>query len=230
MSAQSDPNGMVRHNVKPIQLPQKPVAKAATKRQKIRTFLISFPESRICGLIRKKLSKISKKTLIIIVVIITITIISFSWYFSLAKRPTTQISTSNPTTSPIELEKGTPDYQTLLPADKSIADLGGWTRVSPPSSTPVFAYIDKINDAQINVSQQPLPDEFKTDTAQQVEQMAEASNATEKITVGDIIVHIGTSSEGPQSVIFSKNNLLVLIKSDVSIENDQWANYINNLR
>lgn len=128
------------------------------------------------------------------------------------------------------LTKGTPDYATVLPAGKTIQDLGGWTLVSPTGRDPVYAYIDTIGNMQINVSQQPLPKEFKPDTAEKVEKLAKDYGASEKITVGDTTVHIGTSEKGPQSVIFYVNDLLVLIKSSVRIDNSEWATYVNSLR
>lgn len=128
------------------------------------------------------------------------------------------------------LTKGTPDYATVLPSGKTIQDLGGWTLVSPTGRDPVFAYIDKIGNIQINVSQQPLPAALKPDTANKVEKLAKDYGASETITVDDTTVHIGTSEKGPQSVIFNKGDLLILIKSSVRIDNDEWAKYITTLR
>jgi hypothetical protein len=127
------------------------------------------------------------------------------------------------------LSHGTPDYSTVLPKGKTIEELGGWTLVSPPDRDPAFAHIDKIGNTQINVSQQPLPKDFKPDTAEKIEQLAKNYGASEKITVGKIVVHIGTSDKGPQSVIFNKDDLLVLIKSSVRIDSNDWAKYVNSL-
>lgn len=128
------------------------------------------------------------------------------------------------------LTKGTPDYPTVLPTGKTIQDLGGWTLVSPPNRDPAFAYIDKIGNMQINVSQQQLPDEFKENTSEKIEKLAKEYGASDKITANDTIVYIGTSEKGPQSVIFTRSNLLILIKSSVRIDNDKWIDYISALR
>jgi hypothetical protein len=128
------------------------------------------------------------------------------------------------------LERGTPPYPTVLPAGKKIEELGGWTRISPPDRNPVYTYTDKVDNIMINVSEQPLPKSLKTNTAEQIEQLANSFNATGKITVGGTVVHIGTSENGPQSVIFNKNDLLILIKSSARLDNNQWAEYINSLR
>lgn len=121
------------------------------------------------------------------------------------------------------------EYQTLLPNGKSITELGGWKRVSPSESEPVFAYTDKIGETSINVSQQPLPKSFIGDTDNQVEELAKKFNATSKIDAGNVKVFVGSSTKGPQSAIFTKNSLLILIKSHEKIDDASWAKYIKSL-
>lgn len=142
-------------------------------------------------------------------------------------RPSTATQTADPLHG---LQRGTPDYRTLLPKDKTTESLGGWVRVSPADRNPVYAYVDQIGTTSISVSQQPLPDTFKDDTHKQVEELAKSYSASEKIEVGGTPVYIGTSTKGPQSVIFTKDKLLILIKSTTHIENDQWQSYIASLR
>jgi hypothetical protein len=164
-----------------------------------------------------------------IISVVTIIALAGGCYFASNQvQPTT--TGAQMATPATKLQQGTPDYPTVLPASKSIQDLGGWTRVSPPDRNPVFAYADKIGNTPINVSQQPLPDDFEADADQQIQQLASGYKANEKITAGSISVHIGTSAKGPQSVIFNKDNLLVLIKSSAQIDNDRWAAYINSLK
>jgi hypothetical protein len=121
------------------------------------------------------------------------------------------------------------EYQTILPDGKSISELGGWKRVSPSKNDPVFAYVDKIGDISINVSEQPLPKSFIGDVDNQVTELAKKFNATAKIEVGDIKVYVGTSAKGPQSAIFTKNSLLILIKSQEKIDDTDWAKYTSSL-
>lgn len=178
----------------------------------------------------KKLPRPSRKTLAIGGIVGAIVIIASGGYYLASHRPAAVTNGSQTSIPTAKLQHGTPDYPTVLPVGKTIEDLGGWTRVSPPNANPVFAYVDHIGNTQINVSQQPLPEEFKSDTQQQTEQLAGGYKANEKIAVGDIPVHIGTSAKGPQSVIFNKDNLLVLIKSTAQLDNNQWAMYINSLK
>ncbi len=128
------------------------------------------------------------------------------------------------------LVKGTPEYKTYLPAGKNIESYGGWTRVSPPDRNPVYAYSDTIFGTPINVSQQPLPKEFKPDTADQVAELAKGYHADHFITVKDTKVYIGTSAKGPQSVIFVKGETLILIKSSAKLSDDQWTSFVDSLR
>ena len=122
-----------------------------------------------------------------------------------------------------------PDYSTVVPKGKSIDSLGGWHRVSPPSSNPVFAYADKIDGVAIIVSQQPIPDSFQPDIDKHVAELAKSYVATDKITTGAVTIYVGTSASGPQSAILIKNNVLVLVKSSQKISDDSWAAYANTL-
>lgn len=131
---------------------------------------------------------------------------------------------------PAALQKGTPSYDTLLPAGKSIESLGGWTLISPPDRNPVYAYVDSIGGIRVSVSQQPLPADLSKDTARNIEALARGYDADQKFSVGDTTVHIGTSTQGPQSLIFSRGKLLILIKSVAPISDEQWVQYISSLR
>lgn len=115
-----------------------------------------------------------------------------------------------------------PTYKTVLPKEKSVTELGGWKRVSPPGKEAVFAYADTLDGVPISVSQQPMP---KVD----IGEIAQKFNATNKIDAGGLAVYIGTSSKGPQSVILTKNNVLILIKSEKKIEDTSWAAYAQTL-
>lgn len=121
-------------------------------------------------------------------------------------------------------------YTTVLPEGKSIIQLGGWKRVSPEKSTPVYAYNDTLKGVAISVSQQPLPDSFKGSVGNSVANLAKSYNAVPDAQVGDMVIYIGTSSKGPQSVIFTKEGLLILIKSEKKIENTAWSDYAVSLR
>lgn len=123
----------------------------------------------------------------------------------------------------------TPSISTVLPKGKSIQSLGGWNLVSPAGNDPVYAYVDSINGVAITVSQQTLPKSLQQDTDAKVAELAKAYSATNKIAAGEVSVYIGTNAKGPQSVIFTKEGLLIMIKSKGTIKESDWATYIQSL-
>ena len=125
--------------------------------------------------------------------------------------------------------KDTPEFKTILPKGASINQLGGWTRISPPENDPVYAYSDTLNNVAISVSQQPAPSSFKNNLDTEVAEVAKKFNATSQLDTGDVKAYIGTSAKGPQSVIFVKDNLLILIKSVQKIDDSKWISYIKSL-
>lgn len=137
-------------------------------------------------------------------------------------------STNSETRSVPAAANQKPDYQTIIP-DSKATDQITWHRVSPPNHNAVFAYADTLDGVQITVSQQPIPDSFKPDISSKVADLAKNYAATDKVTAGTTAMFVGTSAQGPQSVIFAKNNLLVLIKSSSKITDASWAKYAESL-
>jgi len=123
-----------------------------------------------------------------------------------------------------------PGYSTVTPNGKSISTLGGWQRISPPEKDPVFAYTDKVGKVSISVSEQPMPASFNNDIAGQVAEVAKKFNATNTLDAGGTKIYIGTSAKGPQSLIFAKNSLLVLIKSQEKVDDKAWTAYVSSLK
>lgn len=121
-----------------------------------------------------------------------------------------------------------PQYGTLVPKNLTSSDVN-WKRVSPANRDPVFAYADKVNGVSVSVSQQPLPESFKANVDESIEKLAKDFAATDKVTVGSTTFYVGTSHNGPQSVILAKSNLLILIKSTQVISDNIWSEYINSL-
>jgi hypothetical protein len=179
----------------------------------------------------KNMAPRKRTTIIAVVLSIVISTGVLIYIFINNQKPSMQDAVDGKTPfSTALLPKGTPDYKTILPKGKTIEDFGGWTRVSPSSAAPVYAYLDTLGASPIRVSEQPLPEGFSDDTEEQVRALAEDLNAKEVISVRDTTVYVGTSSKGPQSIVFTKNNLLILIRSSVVIDNKLWAEYIDSLQ
>lgn len=140
----------------------------------------------------------------------------------------------SPTTpSSQEDAKGvSPPFHAALPNSTPIRDLGGWETKTAPSGDTFYAFSDTINGVAIRVSQQALPASFKTNTSQKIAELAKGYNATTPLTTDttSVTAYIGSSARGPQSVIFAKDDSLVLIQSEGVISNAAWATYIASLR
>ena len=159
---------------------------------------------------------VSRKTMSISAAVIVVVIIAlFVW---------------SPWRTPPRTPTVTPTFSTLLPKDTTITKLGGWRKLASPDGTTAYVYSDAIDGTSISVSQQLFPDSLKDSDGTKLADMAKSFNATKTITAGAAKVYIGTSASGPQSIIFSKNNILVLIKSTAVIKDASWTSYINSLQ
>lgn len=154
-------------------------------------------------------------TTVIIVILVTAFFIVSSMFSSPGESNSTGSAIAGPT------------YKTVVPDGKTIDSLGGWQRVSPPGKDPVFAFTDKVGDVSLRVSEQPLGDDVDAD--KKIKEIAASFYATDKLVTRYATVYIGTSAKGPQSVIFAKNNILIMIQSSGKLSNDAWETYINTL-
>lgn len=128
------------------------------------------------------------------------------------------------------LPRETPSFDLLIPSDKSYKDFD-IVRLSPASNEPVYAYIDKIESVDINISEQKVPEQFNYNQDVELERVAREFQATDVIQIDGIMVYYGLSDElKVQSIIFIKNDLLVFIKSPQKLSDDTWAGYITNLK
>jgi hypothetical protein len=123
-----------------------------------------------------------------------------------------------------------PDFLVVLPQGKTAEDLGGWAKVSPTGTPATYAYKDMIGPVHILVSEQLLPESFKTDTHAQVEKLAIGFNASQSVKTEKSEFFIGINSDGEQSVISYNKTLLIFLKSSAKIANDRWQTYIEDLR
>lgn len=123
----------------------------------------------------------------------------------------------------------TPDFRSFVPSGKTIEQLGGWQKLTPPDGEPFYVYSDSIDSVPIAVTQQKLPASFVNDPTSNLASLAEAYSATNSFEVEGTKVYIGNSSKGPQSVLLSKGSVLILIKSENVITDDAWKAYIASL-
>lgn len=135
--------------------------------------------------------------------------------------------TGGKTDLPVE----TPAFSLLYPSEVNPSNVQT-VRVSPAGADQVYAYIDKIGEAQLRISQQQLPANFQADPASELQKLATGFQATNVIELdGSKIFHgYNDQAGGTQSLIFIKKNLLILIASSKKLDDDVWAGYISSFR
>jgi hypothetical protein len=124
-----------------------------------------------------------------------------------------------------DLPREKPDFNLLFPAGTS-SDNYDVVRISPPEADASYTYLDKFteNGQIFNVTQQEVPNSFNlADTATDFQ-------ATNVIQVDDNQIFHGYSEKGGiQSVLFVKDEKLVLIRSPQRFNDDQWIAYYLSL-
>lgn len=179
---------------------------------------------------KKTIKKIvqKRKKLIFASFIIVFGIIALTFILKDEPKDIAGVSTTSQTHSG-ELPREKPSFQILYPGNKTAENVGETVKISPPENAPVYTYLDQLNGIQINVSQQELPQNFKSNQDGELEKLAKNFQANNVIKVDSIIVYHGANESGVQSLIFIKGNLLITIRSSNTISDDTWAAYISAL-
>lgn len=164
----------------------------------------------------------SKTALIVTVGIVLILVGFVIWKIANARLESSKTTDHSQTST-------TPPFKALLPTHTSIEKLGGWQKLTPPNNEPYYVYSDTIDNVPIKVSEQPLSQPFKADVEGRIAEVAKAYSATETFDADGTKVYIGINAKGQQSVIFTKNELLMLVVSEGEITHDAWKSYIKSL-
>ena len=90
-------------------------------------------------------------------------------------------------------------------------------------------YDDEINGIPITVSQQPFPDIYRSDVEGGVSKIAKDFGAKETLTYEGQTMYYGQDFEGPQTVVLSKNDLLVFILTTKAVDKLALQVYAGNL-
>lgn len=121
-----------------------------------------------------------------------------------------------------------PEFNSLVPEGKD-SDFEA-SKVRYDSEKKVASFEDTIIGVGITLSQQQLPENFKSDPEAEVQKIAENFGAREVIYAGEVKAFSGVSAKGPQTVIFSKHDLLIFIKSNEKLDKDGLIQYIIDLK
>lgn len=183
---------------------------------------------------RRKRRMLFRRVLIIVVLL---AIIAWWQWPTLRRTASTDSQQPTDTTSGSQQSAATvvencdgniPEFDVLTPNNAPVDSLGGCVASPPGNESPYFVYLDTLKGITIQVTEQPLPSKFATDTQEQLANLAE--NYNRSFTAGDnTTVRIGSSSGGEQFLIFSKDELLIIIKAAGTLNDEQWIEYINSL-
>jgi len=94
----------------------------------------------------------------------------------------------------------------------------------------ISSYQDTINGVNLTITQQALPEKFKTNTAEEIKSFATAQNFKDSLSVDKGVAYVGMSAFGPQSVVYQKDQTLIFIQSVKKIPNSTWVKYLNGLQ
>lgn len=192
--------------------------------------LISLPSKLINTILESfYLSRVKKPVFIILV----LAFIGVSSFFVLRQFSSNHDSTATLGESSSaervveELPEATPLYDLLFPAgiDPSLYQV----RLSSPPAQPdpAYTYLDRPIEGGVvvQVTQQAEPDNFNLAEA------AEGFGLSSVIQIdGNNIYHGFSERGGIQSLIFTKENRIVSIRSPQKLSDDAWVNYILSLQ
>ena len=94
----------------------------------------------------------------------------------------------------------------------------------------ITSFQDTVNGINVTVTQQALPEEFKTNTADEIKNFATSQNFKDELSVDEGVAYIGLSVNGPQSVIYQRDQTLIFLQSIEKMSNSKWTNYLNKLQ
>lgn len=134
----------------------------------------------------------------------------------------------NGTTGVLGQASETPSFKAVLPDGKESETTSD--KVAYDAQRKVASYTDMVGGIKVTVSQQALPETFKDSPEEKVKKLAESFAANEVISTSSPTAYLGTSVKGPQTVIFTKNGLLIFIQSAQKIDKPDWAEYITKLQ
>ena len=116
-----------------------------------------------------------------------------------------------------------PVFTQLHPGGKT--DLLEVTRKTPTGEL-VHTFRDTIEGIDVEVTQQELPETFKSSLAVELEKMAKNFQATDVIQVDDSLIFHGLDEETRvQSLFTAKKGVLISIRSAAKLSDDTWAAY-----
>jgi len=94
----------------------------------------------------------------------------------------------------------------------------------------IIVYTDTYNKVQLTVSQQALPDNFKTDPTAIVRVAKEQLKATNSVTTDKGELYYLTNNTGQQWAVVQYQDLLIFLQTNSKLDDSGWAGYMQQLQ
>jgi len=89
-------------------------------------------------------------------------------------------------------------------------------------------FTDDVNGIPTIVSQQPIPEIYKTNPADGAAKIAKDFGAAELISIDGQQVYFGQDEKGPMTMIFAKNGNLVFVSTTKAVDKEALKVYVGN--
>lgn len=123
--------------------------------------------------------------------------------------------------------KAKPSFEVLTPGN---TDMEGIERKTP-SGEAVYTYSDTQYGARLEVTEQQLPESFRTNSDDKLASIAKNYRMTNVITVDKTKIYYTLSDKSTvQTLVFVKSDRLIFIESSTKLTDDQWAGYYLSLK
>jgi hypothetical protein len=221
----------------------KPLNSSVTQKQRTKNFYVAVKKQMHVSVGGLKnfynLSRINKRTKLgISILVATVVIVALATQRNDTAPTAEQQQTSrgsNSTTSDAQAPPPdalpnveNPEFSIFKPPNNESTEV---KQISPPGNDPVYVFIDEVGGASVRVSQQQLPEAFKTEQASKLKELADSFQAGSIIQIDGNKIYHGYSDKngGVQSLVFIWSDRLFLVSADQKLSDETWVGYITSL-
>jgi|GEM_PF-3386157 hypothetical protein len=185
--------------------------------------------------VRRKINVSKKPTLIAVGAIMTVSAIGFGVYLGMssdeALLPPQSLGISNELQNGLETPQPVEEvsFRPFYPED--FEDRGIAFTQQRRGDTEYVTYTDTLDGTNFTVTQQLVSEELAQGGDQQVENLARALPvpAESVLQIDDTTIFVGVSEQNRQTLLFTKENVLIFINTEGLIDEATWVGYVSSL-
>ncbi|MEO8862784.1 MAG: hypothetical protein ABI354_00475 [Candidatus Saccharimonadales bacterium] len=205
--------------------PRAQAYKESTNKEVVVNIKLALPKVKIPDL--KHIYTVHKRQVNIVAAGLVTLLIVFGAFKLISSRKHSNVS-GGPTTAK---EQAKASFDPLIPLE-NLTDATG--KKSTPefkydTKKKVLAYITSYNGANLTISQQQVPKDFKSDKVKLMS-VANSVGASDPLDTQKGTAYIATDEKtGSQTAVFATDSVLVFIRTNKVLDSDEWKLYINQL-